>query len=230
MDFEEQIGLPNFNSLAKSVQNPQNLLGVAGNAIFHRDDDVRQPRPKVLSSSTTIRMLVDGAEFDIGELKSFSARKDFRIVQQWKPFGYLLEEVITEDDSWYLNFSGDKVDWKGAYLIYTNELALRGIQGHSSPSRDNTISNSQSLYIRPTFTVNHITKHYDGTIESYNYGNVIFLNYDIQVAGDNSEIPETFSAIAQFRTKDESFTNLETNKINSSVAQILKAIQDNGRF
>lgn len=200
-----------------------------------RQPDMSLPKPRVLSSSSTLKLLApnfgnpqfiqEDPEFEIGEIDSFTAYKQFRIIKRWKPFGSKYEKLLVEDTGWELSFTGGKVDWKLAYLFYLNELALRGLNNANTPSADNTLESAGSLYNKPLFAIYHTIYHYDGTEETYIYKDITILEYGLETSPDNTEIPERMSAFSPYRVVGETTKEIsDISKINDKMKKLISAV------
>lgn len=184
------------------------VLGLAANAGFAialNQKSNRLPKNRVLSSMVTLELRgANGNLVEIGEFDQFSFKKSFNVVKRWKPYGEKFERVLLEDGGWDLAFTCGKIDWRAAYIIYAQELALCGSNMTSNAiTAGSTVG---SLYVPPTFEIFYSVKHYNGIIEAYRFIETNILEFATELSGDNTEIPETFSAFARRRILDNSST------------------------
>jgi hypothetical protein len=218
-----------------SVPGSENSITGTFDDVFSRQTNNAVPRPRVLSSKSFISIgtpATDGIPAEtlrLGEIDSFSVRKSMNVVKKWKPYGSKNDKILTEDTGWDINFLAGKVDFSVAYLFYLNEIVHRGFSQNTAPSQSEI---AISLYNKPLFEITHTIIHYDGTEETYVYGDVTLLNYDLNSGPDNSEIFESVSAFSPYRdfysTNDPS-ENAQEYKITNAVVKILEILNNKNR-
>jgi hypothetical protein len=128
---------------------------------------------------------------------------------------------LIEDNGWDIQWSGGKVDWALAYMVFAQEQALAGNDDSNFPGGSNTFDDLSSLYKAPVFEISSTIKHYDGSIENYIYRDVQILTFGQEVSGENGQITESITAFSTRRVIGPGLKDDETSNINDSIANII---------
>jgi hypothetical protein len=196
------------------------------------------PKKRILTSRAKIKLTVPnfglggvgGDEIEIGEVDQFNASINFEVVKQFRPYGHTKLKTITRPAGWNINMSGGKIDWKLSYLVYMNERFLLG--NNSNKSSVSSITSfgkgeSEAIGNQLLFVAEQTITYYDGTVERYKYKDLVLLNYGLEMAYNNVEIPESLSAFSPERIIDSDFENdYRVTKIKSTGMDIISTMME----
>ena len=205
---------------------------------------IQKPGQKrLLSDRVRIFVKSEGKIIRVGELDSFSATKRDNI-RTFRPCGETREIAQLEDRGWDLSFSGGKVDWNLARLLHKQELLFNSRKpsegaigapsflGIGLPGMG-TIDN-KIVHIEPKFDVEHSIIHFNGSMESYIYEDVVLYNYSIDIGSDLEPIKETFKGHSPRKTRagstfivDELITPGAASVVDGLISSILENERSN---